>query len=111
VKLKDSYSFSTDKVLKDIVGQIVDIAHPERIILFGSRAMGTQNKDSDYDICVLKNNLKKRRSLAQKIYRKLDILASVDIIVNTPSQYNEIKKSPFLIYYDIDKNGIVLYEK
>jgi len=106
-----SYNFSDDNILKNIVHQIVDIAHPDKIILFGSRAMGKENKDSDYDICVLKKNLKKRRKLAQKIYLNLDILASVDVIVNTPKRYFEIKNNPFLIYHDIEKFGKTVYEK
>src|SRR5437870_4517792 len=94
-----SYNFYSDHVLQDIIGQIVEVANPEKIILFGSRVMGTQKQDSDYDLCVLKKNLKKRRKLAQKIYCNLDILASVDVIVNTPAKYNQIKKNPFLIYH------------
>ena len=106
-----TYNFSQDDILKNIVRQIVDIAHPDKIILFGSRAMGKQNTDSDYDICVLKKNIKKRRFLIQKIYLKLDIMASVDVIVNTPTRYEELKEKWYFVYHDIAKYGKVVYEK
>src|SRR6185295_18252900 len=111
MKRESTFNFSGDDILKDIIDQIVNIANPDKIILFGSRATGTHREDSDYDICVLKKNIKKRRKLAQRIYMKLDILASVDVIVNTPARFSEIKESPFFIYRDIDKHGKVLYEK
>lgn len=102
---------SQDTVLQNIVYQIVNIVNPDKIILFGSRATGKSKKDSDYDICVLKKNIKKRRKFVQKLYLKLDIMASVDFIVNTPARYLEIKDNPFLIYHDIAKYGKIVYEK
>ena len=111
MKKTSPYNFNSDDILKNIVEQVVKISSPDKIILFGSRAKGTNRADSDYDICVLKSRLKKRRKLAQKIYLNLDVLASVDVIVNTPARYKEIKDSPFLIYHEIEKNGEVIYEK
>lgn len=109
--LPQSYNPQNDQILSTIIHQIVKAADPDKIILFGSRAKGTQREDSDYDICVLKRCVKKRRNMVKKIYCKLDILASVDIVANTPSRFDEIKKSPFLIYDDIDKYGKIVYEK
>ena len=106
-----TYNIHDDKILLAIVRQIVATADPDKIILFGSRAIGKEVADSDYDVCVLKKNLKKRRKLAQKIYLNLDIMASVDVIVNTPKRYLEIKQNPFLIYHYIEKYGKVVYEK
>jgi len=101
----------SDQILESIIASVVRIADPDKIILFGSRAKGKAKKDSDYDICVLKKNIKKRRKLAQKIYLKLNLMASVDVVVNTPSRYKEIKNNPFLIYHDIKKYGKIVYEK
>lgn len=105
------YNYRKDNLLSDIVQQIVDIASPDKIILFGSRATGTQKTGSDYDICVLKKNLKRRRKLSQKIRMNLDVFAPVDFVVNTPKQFEELKDKWFFVYYDISKNGKVIYEK
>ena len=48
-----------EKILQKIINSVVEIAHPDKIILFGSRATGKAKKDSDYDILVLKKNIKK----------------------------------------------------
>lgn len=98
-------------ILTEIIQKVVEEAVPEKIILFGSRAKGEQTKDSDYDICVLKKGVFHKRKLAQRIYLALDVSASVDIIVETPEKFNELKTNPFLIYSDIAKFGNVVYEK
>jgi len=51
------------------------------------------------------------RKLAQRIYLKLDVDVSVDIIVETPKRFNQLKDNPFLIYNEIAKYGRVIYEK
>ena len=97
--------------LKEITQQIVKEVAPDKIILFGSRAKKKQSKESDYDIFVLKNDLTHKRKLAQRIYLKLDVDVPVDIIVETPKRYNQLKDNPFLIYSEIAKYGRVIYEK
>ena len=99
--------------LKEITQQIVKEVAPDKIILFGSRARAKkkQSKESDYDIFVLKNDLTHKRKLAQRIYLKLDVDVSVDIIVETTQRYNQLKDNPFLIYSEIAKYGRVIYEK
>jgi len=100
-----------DKILAAIIHQVVEAADPDKIILFGSRAMGKQKKDSDYDVCVLKKNIKKRRKLAQRIHLNLNVNASVDVIVSTPYRFNQLKDKWFFIYHDISKYGHIVYEK
>ncbi len=101
----------TDKILKGIVSSIVRIAHPDKIILFGSRATGKAKKDSDYDVLVLKKN-SNRKALMNKLYSTgLNADAPVDIVVNTPKRFEELKSAFYYIYGDIAKFGIVVYEK
>ena len=101
-----------DKILAAIIHQVVEAADPDKIILFGSRAMGKQNKDSDYDICVLKNSIKNQNELAKKIYLNLHrIGAGVDIVVQRMKRFEELKDKWFLVYFEIAKYGKVVYEK
>lgn len=111
-KMKNSSSYNpfTDKILSAIVQQIVATADPDKIILFGSRAMDKERKDSDYDICVLKRNAK-RKELLHKIYRNLNAGASVDVVLTTPSRYDKLKDKWFLVYSDVEKYGKLVYEK
>ena len=101
-----------DNKLEDIIKRIVDSTDPDKIILFGSRAKGESNKWSDYDICVLKEGIKNKRELTEKIYFKLfGVGASVDVIFETPERFNKLKSKWFLIYSEIEKSGSVVYEK
>ena len=98
-------------ILAEIIQKVVEEAVPDKIILFGSRVKGEQTEKSDYDICVLKKGVLHKRKLAQRIYLALDINAPVDVIVETPERFNELKDNPFLIYHDIAKYGRVMHEK
>ena len=98
--------------LQKIVEIITRTADPERIILFGSRARRDNTRGSDYDICVIKRGARRRRDLAMRLYRELyGVGAAVDVIVETPETFEELKGNPFLIYHDIARQGKVIYEK
>jgi predicted nucleotidyltransferase len=43
--------------LEKAIEIIIRSVDPEKIILFGSRARGDHNKESDYDICVIKKGV------------------------------------------------------
>ena len=44
-------------ILDNIISRIVDIADPERIILFGSAARGDMNRHSDVDLLIVKEGV------------------------------------------------------
>jgi predicted nucleotidyltransferase len=72
-------------VLDEVVRRIVEVAHPDEIILFGSAARGEPGPDSDLDLLVVKAGVPHRRRLAQQIYRRLfGIAVPVDVVVVTP---------------------------
>ena len=97
--------------IQTIVNSLVRIADPDTIILFGSQVTAKANKDSDYDFCVLKRNVNRKKML-DKIYRiGLNANVPVDIIVNTPEKFNKQKQKWFMVYYDVAKYGKVVYEK
>jgi len=101
-----------DENLKEIIKRIVEEVDPDKIILFGSQAKGESKNWSDYDICVLKKDIKHRRKLAQRIYCKLfGVKVSVDIIVETLERFEELKQNKFLVYREIAEYGRTVYEK
>lgn len=98
--------------LENLVDILVREIEPDRIILFGSRARGDSNEQSDYDICVLKSGIVHRRKVAKHIYRLLyDINAPVDVIVDTPEHFDQLKNNRFLIYKEIARQGQIIYER
>lgn len=62
--LKGSMTVPQD-ILDEIVRRIVEVAQPDRIILFGSAARGEMGPDSDLDLLVVKAGVPHRRRLAQ----------------------------------------------
>ena len=42
------------KTLDDIIRRVVEVAQPERIILFGSAARGDMTQNSDVDLLIIK---------------------------------------------------------
>jgi len=42
-----------EEILEHVVDQIVELAHPDRVILFGSAATGEMTADSDLDLLVV----------------------------------------------------------
>jgi predicted nucleotidyltransferase len=72
-------------VLDEIVRRVVAVAHPDRIVLFGSAARGEMGPDSDVDLLVVKSGVPHRRRLAQQIHQAFFGLGvPVDVIVVTP---------------------------
>ena len=48
--------------LREIIRRIVEVAAPEKIILFGSAARGEMGPDSDVDRLVIKSNVHRRKT-------------------------------------------------
>ena len=83
---------SQPPVLDEIVRRVIEVAQPNRIILFGSAARGQMGPDSDIDLLVIKGGIASRRTLAQQIYVHLfGVSASVDVIVVTPQDVDRFR--------------------
>ncbi|MEW6007309.1 MAG: nucleotidyltransferase domain-containing protein [bacterium] len=101
-----------DNILEEIIKRIVKEVSPDKIVLFGGRAKDGNKRLGDYDICVLKKGIRHKGKVAKRIYHRLfGVGAAVDIIVQNPKKFEELKDNPFLIYREIEKFGKVLYEK
>lgn len=97
-------------VLDEIVRRVVDVARPDRIILFGSAARGDMGPDSDVDLLVVKSGVPHRRRLAQDIYMGLaGVDAAVDVIVVTPEDVEYLRGSVGSIIGPALREGRVVY--
>ncbi len=101
---------SDQPVLNHLIRQIVRIAHPMRILLFGSAARGESTSESDLDLLVVVPDGIHRRRMAQELYRKIGgVGASFDLVVATPSDLAQHKDNPGLIYGTILEEGREVY--
>ena len=97
--------------LQDVTRRIVEIASPQRIVLFGSATKGTMTPDSDLDILVIMRGPVHRRHLAQKIQRNLHGVAlPVDVVVVTEDDIQNSSNSGFSIIRPALKDGEVVYD-
>ena len=84
-KRADRPGWTKQAMLDEIIRRIVEVAQPDRIILFGSAARGQMGPDSDLDFLVVKAGVAHRRRLAQQVYLGLfGIPVPVDVIVVSP---------------------------
>lgn len=97
-------------ILDDIIRRIVDVAQPEKIILFGSAARGDMGSNSDVDLLVVKEGAD-ALELMGDIYMNLDgVGAAVDAIVVTPDDVERYKDSHALVIKPALQEGKVVYE-
>lgn len=98
------------KILDDIVHRIVEVAHPDKIILFGSAARGEMGVHSDVDLLIIKGGVD-ALDLMAAIYRNLHgVGAAVDAIVVRPEDVERFKDSHALVIKPALKEGKVIYD-
>ena len=97
-------------ILEEIIRRIVEVAHPEKIILFGSAARGELGRHSDVDLLVVKD-ADDPWTVVGDIYGNLrGIGVAVDVIVVTPAQLERYKDCHALVIKPALREGRVVYE-
>lgn len=101
-----------EALVREVADRIVETVHPERIILFGSRARGDSGEASDLDILVIVKSVEPRHRRSVPIYGALsDVLVPMDIIVYSPDEVEEWSEVPQAFVTTAIREGRVLYEK
>ena len=99
-----------ETTLNDIIRRIVEVAQPEKIILFGSAVRGNMTRNSDVDLLVVKET-ENVRELTAQIYEKLyGVRVAVDAIVVTPADTERYKNSHALVIKSAVRERKVVYE-
>ena len=98
--------------VQTMVDRIVESFHPVRIVLFGSRARGTDTPDSDIDLLVVLHDVADKRRTAVEIRRVLsDMPVCKDIVVTTPDEIARRGDLPGSVLRPALREGKVLYEQ
>ena len=101
----DTGTKRVDKIISDLVAYLVRVHHPNRILLFGSRAKGTARQGSDIDLAVegmATDDIRKQRKLHEALDR-LGRLYMVDLV--------HLEEADQAFRQLIEESGKVLYEK
>lgn len=97
-------------VLRDIVRRIVSVAHPDKIILFGSASRGQMGPNSDVDLLVVKPGKFHRGRLTEAVYAGLHgAAAAVDVILVTPEEMERYHDAHCLMIAPALREGKVVY--
>jgi predicted nucleotidyltransferase len=100
----------TELDINIVTKRIVEFYQPEKIILFGSYALGNANDSSDLDLLLIKDTDEAPINRAAGIRKALrDILLPMDILVYTPSEISKDKERKFTFIHDVLKSGKILY--
>ena len=99
------------KLMDEIVRRIVEEIHPEKVILFGSRARREARPESDVDLLVIATSTEPRYRRSVPLYGVLsDILAPMDILVYSPEEVDEWSEVRQAFVTTAIREGKVLYE-
>lgn len=96
--------------IKRLCRRIVDAFHPEKIILFGSRAYGKPREDSDIDLLVVMPYEGSHLAQAARILRHLGVLAPIEMLVRSPDEIHERIEIGDRFMQEIAERGKVMYE-
>jgi uncharacterized protein len=99
------------ETLEQITRRIVEGFHPQRLILFGSRARGDERRDSDVDLLIVAPSDQPRWRRAVPVYHALAGLGvPKDIVWWTPEEIAEWRGVKTHFINTVLREGIVLYE-
>jgi|SRR3989344_3426203 len=99
--------------VKKMLKKIAEKFKPEKIYLFGSRAVGKAKKDSDWDFIIVS---KKFRTLdgynrAVRVYKLSKGEFAFDVLCFTPEEFEQKKKEPSLISAAVEQNALIEISK
>jgi len=100
----------SEKTLREIIRRIVEVAQPEKIILFGSAARGEMGPNSDVDLLVVKSGEFDQSRLVGDVYVNLHgVGQAVDVILATPEQVERYRNTHCLIIAPALREGKEVY--
>jgi predicted nucleotidyltransferase len=106
----ESADIVQDQVLQEIVSRLISRFEPKKILLFGSRATGSADTDSDYDLLIVWRDENPPAARAATIRRALmDLGKPLDIAVVTPREYERFRSRRAHIVAIADREGRVLH--
>lgn len=98
--------------IKQIVKKLKAAIQPDKIYLFGSYASGTSKKNSDIDLCIIKDKFKDKHQELNKAKRALFSLGiPLDILFFNDKTFADRKDIWGSVQYEIFHKGIKLYER
>jgi HEPN domain-containing protein/predicted nucleotidyltransferase len=105
-----SHDSAAEDFLAGVTETIANRLRPSRVILFGSRARGDAHADSDFDLLVEMETALSRTARVAAVYAAFDERPpNLDVLVLTPSEYEQQRDDVGTTAYAIHREGRILY--
>ena len=99
-----------ERTLGEIVRRIVEVADPEKIIVFGSAARGEMGPNSDVDLLVVKAGEFDQNRLLGDIYVRLHgVGRAVDVVLVTCEEFERYRGTHCLVIAPAQQEGREVY--
>ena len=96
--------------IQEVVSQIVERFHPQKVILFGSYARQDRTAKSDVDLLVIMETEERSIRQAADVAASIDHRFPIDILVRTPEQVEQRLEWGDCFITEVMSKGVVLYE-
>ena len=101
-----------ENLLNEIVERVLQVTHPDKIILFGSYARGEATEGSDLDLLIIQSSTLPRYKRSTPVRLALrGLIPSKDIVVYTPEEVKEWETASTSFISTVLREGRVLYER
>jgi len=102
----------SEQIKNQIKERLLSKFDPDKIILFGSHALGTADEKSDVDLLIISELKEDRFNLMDQMrLTLLPINYAFDVIILTEAEFEKDKKYPGTVARYATKEGIILYER
>ena len=103
---------NSERFIDQIKERLVQELHPQRIVLFGSRARGDAGPESDVDLLIVvdsKDSFGERGRLVSSLFRPRDW--TLDAFVLTPEEVAADRGRNGTFVEMVEREGKVIYER
>ena len=101
-----------ERQIQQVATQLGNAANAQQVILFGSHARGEATEHSDVDLLVVAETDLPRHKRAVSLYKQFRPYPfGMDIVVYTPGEVEEGKKSALTFVSTVLREGKKLYER
>lgn len=95
--------------ITSIKNQLLEKFHPEKIILFGSTAQSRHHANSDLDVLVVKNDIRRPLEVEQELHRIIRYRFATDFIFLSTDDYARRLKDGDFFLKEVLAHGRVLH--
>ena len=95
--------------IEKIKNQLIFAYKPEKIILYGSSALGKTHEASDIDLVIIKNTSKNFYDRIGEVSGLVEHNVPIDFLVYTPFEFTKMARESWFIKKEVVGKGQIIY--